>query len=183
MLEELPALNARWHDKIGIPLALGIGINTGPVQVGNTGSSRKFVYGPLGHAVNLASRVEGATKQLGMPVLITGSTRAQLGNVLMTRRLCQVRVVGIAGAVELYELQGETASPDWLTRRDRYENALALFEARQWAKACQTLLPLLELTEHQTHYDNPTLKLMRRAWECLESLPDPFDPVLELYSK
>jgi adenylate cyclase len=183
MLAELPSLDARWHDKIGVPLKLGIGINTGPVQVGNTGSSRKFVYGPLGHTVNLASRVEGATKQLGIPVLITGSTRAQLGNALITRRLCQVRVVGIAGAVELYELQGDTAPPTWMSRRDTYESALALYEGRQWSKACQTLLPLLELADNQTGFDNPTLKLMRRAWECLESPPETFDPVLELSSK
>ncbi len=183
MQGELPALNARWCEKAGIPLALGIGINSGQVQVGNTGSSRKFVYGPLGHTVNLASRVEGATKQLGVPILITGSTHAQLGSALITRRLCQVRVVGIAGAVVLYELLGETASPEWMTRRNTYESALGFFESRQWAKACQTLMPLLELAENQTSYDNPTLKLMRRAWECLESPPEVFDPVLELYSK
>ena len=51
MLDELPDLNAQWHDLAGVPLALGIGINTGPAMVGNTGSSRKFKYGPHGHTV------------------------------------------------------------------------------------------------------------------------------------
>jgi adenylate cyclase len=183
MQAELPPLNLKWQGKIGMPLALGVGINTGVVQVGNTGSSRKFVYGPLGHTVNLASRVEGATKQFGLPILITGSTHAQLGNALPTRRLCQVRVVGIGGAVVLYELQGEAASPDWMARRDAYESALALYESRHWSKACQTLLPLLELAEQKAQYDSPTLKLMKRAWECLEAPPEPFDPALELASK
>ena len=109
---------------------LGIGINTGPAQVGNTGSSRKFKYGPLGNTVNLASRVEGATKHLKVPVLITGSTRAELGDAFATRRLCQVRVVGIHGAVELYELHGETASPEWLADRDAYEKALGPVRSR-----------------------------------------------------
>src|SRR3989442_2420428 len=100
MIGELPGLNARWQAIAGQPLALGIGINTGPAQVGNTGSSRKFMYGPLGNTVNLASRIEGATKHLKVPVLLTGSTRAQLGDAFATRRLCQVRVVGIQGAVD-----------------------------------------------------------------------------------
>src|SRR5207249_10338494 len=118
MIEELPGLNSRWQSVVGQPLALGIGINTGAAQVGNTGSSRKFMYGPLGNTVNVASRVEGATKQLGIAVLVTDSTRALLGDAFALRRLGRVRVVGIAGAVELYELSGATATPEWVTCRD-----------------------------------------------------------------
>ena len=95
-------------------------------MAGNTGSKQKFKYGPLGHTVNLASRVEGATKQFDIPVLITGSMRALLGDSFATRRLCKVRVVGIAGAVDLYELYAEGAPVEWLARRDQYESALAL---------------------------------------------------------
>ena len=94
-------------------IGLGIGINSGPALVGNTGSLQKFKYGPLGHTVNLASRVEGATKHLGVSLLITGSTREQLGDHFATRRLCRARVVGIAGEVELHELHAESASPEW----------------------------------------------------------------------
>ena len=78
ILGELPDLNERWKCRIGAPLKVGIGVNTGEALVGNIGSSRKFKYGPLGHTVYLASRVEGATKQLGVPILITDSTRRQL---------------------------------------------------------------------------------------------------------
>ena len=182
MLEELPALNAVWEPIVGHPLSVGIGVNSGPAQVGNTGSSRKFMYGPLGNTVNLASRVEGATKYLKVPVLITGSTRAQIGDTFVTRRLCQVRVVGIQGAVDLHQLHGESASPGWLSYRDSYEAALELYESKQWLKTCQTLLPLLE--QHRGgDYDHATLKLMKRSWSCLEDPPDPFDPVMELSSK
>ena len=96
--------NCEWQEMIGGPLSIGIGLNTGPTMTGNTGSKHKFKYGPLGHTVNLASRVEGATKQFHIPALITGSTRALLGDSFATRRLCKVRVGGIAGAVDLYEL-------------------------------------------------------------------------------
>ncbi len=183
MLGELPGLNAVWESEVGHPLAVGIGLNTGPAQVGNTGSSRKFMYGPLGNTVNLASRVEGATKYLKVPVLLTGSTRALLGDALVTRRLCQVRVVGIHGEVDLYELYGATAGPEWLGFRDTYEAALALYESRQWLKTCQTLLPLLERSQGNGGYDHATLKLMKRSWSCLEAPPEPFDPVMELTSK
>ena len=183
MQAELPGLSAAWQAVVGRPLRIGVGLNTGTAQVGNTGSSRKFMYGPLGNTVNLASRVEGATKHLKTPVLITGSTRAQIGDAFAVRRLCQVRVVGIQGAVDLYELHGETASPEWLADRDAYEKALGLYESRQWLKTCQTLLPLLEKAEQIGVYDVPTLKLMNRSWACLEAPPDPFDPVLELSSK
>jgi adenylate cyclase len=185
MLDELPGLNERWQEVVGGPLALGIGINTGPVQVGNTGSSRKFKYGPHGHTVNLASRVQDATKRLGLPLLITGSTRQQLAdNAFVTRRLCQVRVTGIAAPVMLYELHGEMATREWLARRDAYEAGLLQFESRQWAKACQTLIPLLQLSGEGARYDTPTLRLMRRAWECLESPPpEPFDPSMECNTK
>jgi adenylate cyclase len=182
MVGELPALNARWQEVAGQPLALGIGINTGPAQVGNTGSSRKFMYGPLGNTVNVASRVEGATKQLGISVLVTTSTRALLGDAFALRRLGRVRVVGIAGPIELFELAGTMPTPEWAAWRDTYEKALATYESGQWFSACQTLLHLLEMAP-KDKYDTPTLKLMRRAWACLESPPEPFDPVLELASK
>src|SRR5262249_26357184 len=87
MLVELPALSAEGQPLTGGPLGLGVGVNTGPALVGNTGNRFKFKYSPLGHTVNLASRVEGATKQLGIPLLITGSTRICLGDTFATRRL------------------------------------------------------------------------------------------------
>jgi adenylate cyclase len=177
MQQEMPAINDAWKDRLSSPLTIGIGVNTGPAQVGNTGSTRRLMYGPLGHTVNLASRIEGATKQFGVPILITGFTKQLIGDALATRRLCQVRVVGIGGAVELYELHGESGSPQWRSFRDVYEAGLSLFETQQWSKAGQTLLSLLE------YGDKPTLKLMSRALKCLEEPPDPFDPVEDLSSK
>ena len=111
--------------------------------MGNTGSQKKFKYGPLGHTVNLASRVEGATKHLGVGLLITGSTRERLGPTFATRRLCRARVVGIAGEVDLHELHAESESSEWQSRRETYERALALYETGKWSEACQALFPLL----------------------------------------
>ncbi|CAN5892190.1 hypothetical protein BH23PLA1_BH23PLA1_08680 [soil metagenome] len=179
MLSELPELNRRWADRIGFPLELGIGLNTGEAMVGNTGSHSRLKYGPLGHAVNLASRVEGATKQIGVPVLITGTTQASLGpHGFATRRLCKAAVVGIQGPVDLYELRAEAIEPGWQARRDVFEIGLRLDEAGDWAEACRTLYPLM--ASQQGHYDRPTLTLVGRSIECLKTLPSPFDPVFKL---
>lgn len=181
MFAELPALDDLWRDRIGGPLRIGLGINTGRALVGNTGSRTKFMYGPQGHAVNLASRVEGATKHLGIPVLITGSTCEKLGGALATRRLCRVRVAGIDGEVDLYELHGEDADPAWRELRDGYESGLALYQAGRFAEACRTLYPLLYGPTER--HDLPTLTLIGRCIDCLKSPLRAFDPVVELVQK
>src|SRR5262249_42295781 len=52
MLGQVETLNQRWQSILGGPLRLGTGINTGVARVGNTGTRRKFKYGPLGNTVN-----------------------------------------------------------------------------------------------------------------------------------
>ncbi|HEY7315386.1 MAG TPA: adenylate/guanylate cyclase domain-containing protein [Gemmataceae bacterium] len=180
MLGDLPALDAQWQGRLGAPVRLGIGLNTGPALCGNTGSKKKFHYGALGHAVNLASRVEGATKQLGIPLIITGSTHAQLGDGFATRRLCRVRVVGIDGTTDLHELHSENAPHGWLDWRATYEKGLAQYEAGEWVEACGTLHTLLV---GRREHDRPTLTLLARATQALKEPPEHFDPVIDLDRK
>ena len=182
MHADLPALDSVWEPRIERKLALGIGLNTGLALVGNTGSKSRFMYGPQGHAVNLASRVEGATKQLGVPILITGSTFRKLNGAFATRKLCRARVVGIDGEVELYELHAEKPDPIWLARRDAYEQGLSQFESGRWAEACQTLYPLLA-GKLAGAYDLPTLALVGRCIDSLKSPQRPCNPVVELDHK
>jgi adenylate cyclase len=179
--EAVPRLSDAWSARLGGPLTLGLGLNTGPALVGNTGSTHKFKYGPLGHTVNLASRVEGATKQMGIPTLMTGSTRELVGDRFAIRRLCKVRVVGISGAVDLYQLYAEEAPPEWISQCGIYESALAQYEASQWASCCRTVYPLLNVPDGQ--FDIPSLNLVARALECLRSCPKTFEPIVELSSK
>ncbi len=183
MLGAMADLNERWHETAKGRLALGIGINTGTAQVGNTGSMRKFKYGPHGHTVNLASRVQDATKKLALPLLITDATRAALPSTMAVRRLGKVRLPGVQDPVVLHELRGRTAPLQWQAQRDTYELALEQYEKGEWARACQSLLPLLRLFEQDGHQDGPTLKLMRRAGECLEARPEPFDAIIEVTTR
>jgi adenylate cyclase len=146
--------------------------------VGEVGTEHKFKYGPRGHTVNLASRVQGATKYLRVPALITGATRAGLGDTFAARRLTRVRVVNIAEPVELYELTADVpaAAADL---RAGYEAALAAFEANELGTAARLLGGLLDA--HRG--DGPALLLLSRAVNAL--LPDapPFDPVWQLPGK
>jgi adenylate cyclase len=178
---DLPQLSARWQERLGEPLAVGLGINSGVAMVGNTGSRSKMQYGPLGHTVNLASRVEGATKHLGVPVLLTGATRALLRDEFAVRRLCRARLAGLGEPVELYELHGAKAEPEWAHDRDAYEEALRLYEAGQWAAACAAVYPLL--AGRRGRYDVPALNLLSRAVECLKPAAAKSDPVWEFTTK
>jgi adenylate cyclase len=178
MLARLPALNERWQTALGEPLGLGIGVNTGLVRVGNMGSKHKFKYGPLGHHVNLASRVEGATKFLRTTLLITEFTQAGLGDEFHTRRLCQVRVVNIEKTINLYELVS-AGNDDWRDVKARYEEALAAYEQSQFRKASRLLGGLLL----QYPDDGPSLVLMSRAVNALVDEGAKFSPVWELPGK
>jgi adenylate cyclase len=179
MLEELPALNATWQDVVGGPLRLGIGLNTGTAMVGNTGSNRKFKYGPHGHTVNVTSRVQDATKRLGLPLLVTEATRRLVSDSFAFRRLGRVRLAGMEAPVPLYELHGTTASPEWEAQRQIYEESLDHFEKGEWGLALQALMHLPGWTNGHEHRDTPSLKLMKRAVSCLEAPPEHFDSVIE----
>jgi adenylate cyclase len=178
MLARIPELNARWQEALDGPMALGVGINSGKARVGNMGSRQKFKYGPLGHTVNLASRVQGATKYLRCRVLVTKFTQAQLGADFDTRRLCKVRVVNIEEPVDLYEVAAH-APPVWHDLKTHYEQALDEFERGDFRAAARLLGPLLG--EHAD--DGPALVLSARTLNCLVEQPAKFDPVWELPGK
>jgi adenylate cyclase len=181
MIAGLPELDARWNERLGVPLRLGVGLNTGPALCGNTGSKQKFKYGPLGHTVNLASRVEGATKHFGVPLLITGTTRAALGDGFALRRLCKVHVVGIAGAVDLFELAGDAVPAEWREKSQTYEAALALYEAANFLGACRGLSSLL--ADEKWQQDVPCLNLLARSVQGMKAPPENHDGVIDLESK
>jgi adenylate cyclase len=181
MLEEMPALNEAWAERVGGPLQIGVGVNTGSAQVGNAGSRKVLKYGPLGHTVNLASRVEGATKHLGVPFLITGTTREGLSDDFVTRRICQVRVVGIEGAVDLYECQQGPADEAWTALREAYESALALYEGASFDEAAAAVAALRQTPAGEA--DRPAAILAEQIKSASRERSPTFDPSFRLQSK
>jgi adenylate cyclase len=178
MQAALPALDARWHDVLGVATDIGIGINTGHAQVGNTGSLRKFKYGALGGTVNIASRVQGVTRYLKTRLVVTESTHSRLDASFATRRLGRAAVVNIAEPVALFEL-AEPARPRWTQLVHKYESALAEFEAGRFSDAIRILGTLLA----ENPDDGPSLVLLARAVNCVVEEPVEFDPVWRLPGK
>jgi adenylate cyclase len=106
-LEMIAALN-RLNARSGRSLSIGIGLNSGPCCVGNFGSSRRFNYSALGDAVNVASRVEGLTKQYHVPILVAEPTRRAAGDLAFLEA-DRVRVVGRSEPLPVHVLLGDAA--------------------------------------------------------------------------
>ena len=181
---KLEALNEKWRPMVKAETAIGIGVNTGQALVGNIGTYRKFKYGPLGTTVNLASRVQGATKYLRTPLLVTGNTREHLSWGFNTRRLCSVRVNNIREPVELFEIAPPGGSVEhWENLRDEYEAALDHFEKCQFRRASAILGDVLVKFPD----DGPSLQLMSRVVDAMlrgqEGKIEEFDPIWELEGK
>lgn len=179
ILESLPALNRIWKPLVGAETEVGIGINSGEALVGNVGTHRKFKYGPLGTAVNLASRVQSATKLLRTSLLITGETAAKVLGTFPTRRLCQVRVQNIMAPVHLHELKVPGIFPDWERLSASYERALHRFEKGDFEGARQDLARFLG----EVPGDGPGKKLMDRIEAALQLDAPAFESIWTLPSK
>lgn len=99
----LARMQPRFLEEYGVAMKTRIGLHTGEVNVGNFGSAARFNYTVLGDAANLASRLEGANKYFGTSILISDTTFAGLEGRVRCRKIADIRVVGKAHAVGVYE--------------------------------------------------------------------------------
>ncbi|MFY9803449.1 MAG: adenylate/guanylate cyclase domain-containing protein [Candidatus Acidiferrales bacterium] len=181
MARGLAALNAKWTAAGQPPMSIGIGLNTGLVNVGNMGSARRLSWTVMGDNVNLASRLEGITKQYHVQTVISEATYRQISNQFVCRELDRIRVKGKSQPVNIYELI------DVVAEKSKYEPLLARFDRamksyrnQNWSEAANQFSEVLAVFPE----DGPSQIFLERAIEFSQAAPeDEWDGVYVMKSK
>ena len=109
MFYKLDMLNERFVGELEMPLAIGIGIHTGEAIVGRMGPPKTPILSAIGDSVNTASRLEGQSKDLDMPLVVSAETLQAAGLQLSTT-LTQVSLRGRAGTMQVIALDKKSLS-------------------------------------------------------------------------
>ena len=134
-------------------IKIGVGVNSGDMNVGNKGSEFRVDYTVLGDAVNLGSRLEGLTKNYGVDIIVGEATRHEVPE-FEYRELDKVRVKGKDEPVSIYEPIGLLEDIDKSTRQDlkRYHQALKFYRAKHWDDAEREFFALSSVDKDRKIY-------------------------------
>jgi len=136
MLEKTEELKAEFKAK-GLPeINIGVGLNSGQMNVGDMGSHYRRAYTVLGDAVNLSSRLESLTKFYGVRCLVGEGTIEGINDYTF-REIDRILVKGKEEPVNVFEPIGKTCevSPEKLKDLESYHSALDLYRSKQWEDA------------------------------------------------
>jgi adenylate cyclase len=149
MYDRVQAINVERKAEEGEDVLLidvGIGLSTGPCTVGNMGSDTRFDYTALGDTVNLASRLEGLSKNYGLGIIISESVHDAVGDEFAMLELDMVRVKGKTLPVTIFGLLGDgtfRARPGW-ARVSAANHAMRVAYGTQDWDGCAAALDELE---------------------------------------
>ena len=112
MVEALPAINQAVQERLPErhgekpTVRIGVGVNSGECVVGNMGSAQRFDYSVLGDAVNVASRIEGLSKDYGVPMIVGEAAVALAGDAIDFVELDRIAVRGKSEPLAIHAVKG-----------------------------------------------------------------------------
>jgi adenylate cyclase len=148
MLERIDELNklreqeAQEDGHVYIPLNVGVGLNTGVCVVGNMGSDLRFDYSVLGDSVNLASRLEGQSKEYGFPIIVGSKTALAAKDKFAILELDFIMVKGKKEPEVIYAIAGRedvAQSGRFQRLRNLTIEMLACYRSRDWEGALEAI--------------------------------------------
>ncbi|HOX92933.1 MAG TPA: adenylate/guanylate cyclase domain-containing protein, partial [Spirochaetales bacterium] len=118
-------------------IAVGIGINSGPVVFGSVGARDRKDFTSIGDTVNLAARLEGTNKIYGTKCLVSEAVYSRIAQHFVCREVDLITVKGKTQPVRIYEVLQETheAAPKLLSMKADFEKGLAYYRKRSWDRA------------------------------------------------
>jgi adenylate cyclase len=153
MQATLKSLQPHFKERGWPEIHIGVGINTGRVSVGNMGSEVRVAYTVMGDAVNLASRLEGITKQYGVGVVVGENTRNAVTDFAY-RELDHVRVKGKDKPVAIYEPIGllSEVGKDLQDEIRLFHEVRRLYRRQDWDQAELQLMNLQRMSPETALY-------------------------------
>ena len=168
MVTHLHSLQGTWEQRGWPELRIGIGINSGPMVVGNMGSVQRLSYTVIGDNVNLGSRLEGLNKLYGTEIIASEGTVRAADDTLVTRELDMVRVKGRSLPVRIFEILGPAEErAHWAALVERFAAGLGAYRQRQWEEAITAFRAVLEVRAG----DRPAELYIERCREMLATVP------------
>ena len=184
MLGSLEGFNKDIADEGTPPFGMGIGINTGDVVVGNMGSEQRFDYTCLGDAVNLASRLEGQSKNYGVLIVLGTITAERVEGEYFTLELDCIAVKGKKEGVTIYTVfyNPEYNVERWRSAREQHNAMLMAYRQQHWDAAIIAVNQLRgQFNGQMDHYYDLWLERIEEMRNA--GLPTDWDGIFRAQSK